>query len=98
MVYRARLSYNDHRNSRGAELSGASSVVRQERANFHRYNIRDPEDEYDPMFDDYDRREWLSEAIEDSISPSVERQILNGTPLVEVMVWDDRATVTIISP
>ena len=98
VVYRARLSYNDHRNSRGAELSGASSVVRQERANFHRYNIRDPEDEYDPMFDDYDRREWLSEAIEDSISPSVERQILNGTPLVEVMVWDDRATVTIISP
>ena len=98
-MYRARLSRNDHHNSRGVELRSAAGIVRQDRANYHRYVEQDFDDQYDSMFADRDNRAWLEDALEDTMSASVERQILRGTPVVEVRVWGTRrAEVSIVSP
>lgn len=48
--YYATLSANDLRNSRGARLSDVGSILQQDRANFHRFGIRDDGDGHDPLF------------------------------------------------
>ena len=49
-AYSASLGNADHYNSRGARLTEPWQVIRQDRANFHRFGIRDPGDEYDSFF------------------------------------------------
>ncbi len=41
-TYQARLSARDHRSSSGASLDSIPDILRQDRANFHRFNARDP--------------------------------------------------------
>src|SRR5580698_3701854 len=45
--YTARLSERDHYNSNGQRLRSAAAIVRQDRANFYVYGLRDSEDEPD---------------------------------------------------
>src|SRR3984957_18842556 len=40
--YVALLSEADHFNSNGQRLTSAAAIIRQDRANYHRYGIRDP--------------------------------------------------------
>ena len=42
----------DYYNSSGARLSDPCAIIRQERANFHRFGIRHPSDESDSIFGD----------------------------------------------
>ena len=39
--YNARLSARDHYNSNGERLRTVAAILRQDRANFHRFNRRD---------------------------------------------------------
>ena len=94
--YRARIGPQDHLNSRGDELHSAGGILRQDRANVHRFGVRDSEDEVDSMFHDQERRSWLESALEDSISLPVATQILVGNPVVEITVWEHGADVTIV--
>jgi hypothetical protein len=48
--YTTLLSDADHFNSRGQRLTTAAAIIRQNRANFHRFGIRSPEDQDDPFF------------------------------------------------
>lgn len=57
--YCAFLSATDHMNSKGAPLTAAAQVIRQDRANFHRFNIRDEADDWDSLFADANKRERL---------------------------------------
>ena len=50
--YVALLSEADHFNSKGQRLTSAAAIIRQDRANFHRYGIKDPQDEGDTFFAD----------------------------------------------
>jgi hypothetical protein len=50
--YSALLSEADHFNSRGQPLTTADAIIRQNRANFHRFGIRSPEDQDDPLLRD----------------------------------------------
>jgi hypothetical protein len=44
--YVAFLSEADHFNSNGERLRSAAAIIRQDRANFHRFGRRDPDDHF----------------------------------------------------
>jgi hypothetical protein len=54
--YVALLSEADPFNSNGQRLMSAAAIIRQDRANFHRFGIRDPQDEDDAFFADEGNR------------------------------------------
>jgi lipase chaperone LimK len=85
--YVARLSAADHFNSNGERLTSAAAIIRQDRANFHRFGVRDLEDESDPFFADQDNRAALEQMLERGrAAPGVIDRVVNGTPLVRVEV------------
>ena len=96
LAYVARLSRTDHHNSKGVRLKDAAGVVRQERAYYHRFNRADAEDEFDSMFHEYDKREWLCETLDRTLDADTAKAIMDGTPLVRVTVWPDTARVEIV--
>lgn len=101
--YQARLSEQDHFNSSGQRLSTAAGIIRQDRANFHRFGKRDQEDETDRFFEASDNRTTLERLLDRGQADSgVISSIVNGTPLVRVEVWRNNSgayiTVTLISP
>jgi hypothetical protein len=101
--YIARLSARDHFSSKGERLQSAAAIIRQDRANFYIYDIRDPEDEPDAFFANKGNRERLEQLLEHGSSErSAVRHVLNGTPLIKVMIYRDNAgrdyiNVTVIS-
>jgi S1-C subfamily serine protease len=100
--YQALLSEQDHFNSSGQRISTAAGIIRQDRANFHRFGKRDQEDETDRFFSDSDNRATLENLLNRGrADPGVIARIVNGTPLVRVEVWRDNSgayvTVTLIS-
>jgi len=92
-TYTARLSKRDHYNSSGTRLTSAAAIIRQDRANFHKFNKRDPEDENDRFFASADNRALMERQLNRGRSnPSVLRAIVRGTPLVQVSVYRDDQT------
>jgi hypothetical protein len=90
--YVARLSVTDHLNSNGQRLTSAAAIIRQDRANFHRFRIRDPEDQDDPFFADQGNREALEQMLERGrAEPGVIERIVNGTPLIRVEIFRSNA-------
>ena len=57
--YNAELSVADAHSSNGQPLEGWCSLIRQDRANWHRFGKRDPDDEADPFFDSPERRAMI---------------------------------------
>lgn len=94
-IYRARLSARDHFNSSGERLKNAAEIIRQDRANFHRYRKRDKEDTGDPIFSDAAARASLDDARVEFRSASDVAAVLNGTPLVRVEIWGDTVRVSL---
>lgn len=96
--YTARLSANDHYHFKtGAKLRYASQVIRQDRLNNHAHNNRDREDQSDSMFGNFRARGQLAKLLQGRISPADERTITTTTPLVEVSVWPNYASVRVIA-
>ncbi len=86
--YVARLSEADHLNSNGQRLDSAAAIIRQDRANYHRFGIRDTEDQDDALFADERNRLALEQMLERGhADPGVIDRIVNGTPLVRVDVY-----------
>ena len=101
--YQALLSEKDHFSSSGQRLTSAAAVIRQDRANFHRFGLRDQADENDRFFANIDNRSALEKLIERGrAEPGVISSIVNGTPLVRVEVWRGNAgpfvVVTLVAP
>ena len=99
--YQAYLSKQDHFNSKGQRLTSAAAIIRQDRANFHRYGIKDPADENDSFFADMGNRAALERLLERGrATPGVISRIVNGTLLINVKVWEGPngpyVTVTIL--
>jgi hypothetical protein len=85
--YVARLGVNDHYNSRGVRLTSAAAIIRQDRANFHQFGIRDPEDQGDIFFASKANRERLERMLENgTATQSALWAIVNETPLVVVRI------------
>ena len=86
--YVALLSEADHFNSSGQRLTSAAAVIRQDRANFHRFGIKDPQDEGDAFFADEGNRAALEQMLERGRpEPGVIARIVNGTPLIRVEIY-----------
>lgn len=89
--YNARLSSADHFNSNGERLTSPAAIIRQDRANFHKFGIRDPEDEGDSYFSDKGNRAALERLLERGhTAPAARRAIVNGTPMVHIELWRAR--------
>jgi hypothetical protein len=96
--YVARLSARDHFNSNGQRLASAAAIIRQDRANFYVYGIRDPEDQPDSFFQSKANRALLETLLEHGrSSPGAIERVVNGTPLVRVDVYRNFVSVTILS-
>jgi hypothetical protein len=97
-TYTARLSERDHYNSNGQRLRSAAAIIRQDRANFYVYGVRDGEDEPDPYFSSKSNRARLEEMLENGrATPDAIDRIVNGTPLIRVEIYATGIEVTIIS-
>ncbi|MEO0634483.1 MAG: hypothetical protein AAFY52_10230 [Pseudomonadota bacterium] len=59
-AYYAMLTGPDLSNSRGVPLGSFCAIVQQDRANYHRFGIRQQGDEWDPVFADRNARSVIS--------------------------------------
>ena len=81
--YIALLSEADHFNSKGQRLNSAAAIIRQNRANFHRFGIRSPEDQDDPFFANEANRAALEQMLERGRADAgVVERIVSGPPVL----------------
>jgi hypothetical protein len=86
--YSAFIAPEDLRNSRGQGLRDPWAVLRQDRANFHRYGIRQFADEYDPVFLSADARAQMQRLVaQGRIDPAARRVLRHGGGIVHVRVY-----------
>jgi hypothetical protein len=96
--YTARLSARDHFNSNGERLRSAAAIIRQDRANFYVYGLRDSEDEPDSFFSNKGNRARLEGMLENGrTTPDAIQRIVNGTPLIRVDIYSNGISVSILS-
>jgi hypothetical protein len=88
----ARLSEEDHINPKGARLQTVPMILQQDRGNYHSRKSRDPEDTADDFFTTIQVRLQFKDFIETGgpVSSQVSQAILNGTPLVQVSIYESR--------
>lgn len=96
--YVARISDRDHHASDGYALDSAAQMVRQDRANYHKFRRRDRDDENDVWFRGNDDRARLERMLQrpGAMSGSVKRAIANGEPLIQVDVYTRSVEVSIL--
>ena len=93
--YSAYIGMQDLYNSKGVRLSAPWQVLRQDRANYHRFGISQPGDEWDPFFGDYDNRAAMEQMVmHGSINPKAARDIMKGGALVYVEIWGENGRGT----
>jgi hypothetical protein len=78
----------------GNGLTSAAAIIRQDRANVHRYGKRDLDDENDTFFADEGNRAVLEQMLDrGQADPGVLSRIVNGTPAygsISIGAWTDR--------
>ncbi|MCP3971051.1 MAG: hypothetical protein GY717_12190 [Rhodobacteraceae bacterium] len=93
--YTALLSTNDHYNSKGVRLNAVWQILRQDRANYHRFGTGDAQDGWDSFFGSMQNRakaeQWLMNGY---IDPNTARYIVNNVVTVEVEIWGYGTTGT----
>jgi hypothetical protein len=96
--YTARLSPADHYNSNGVRLHSAAAIIRQDRANYYVYRIRDSEDEPDSFFSIKSNRARMEQMLENGrATPDAVYKIVNETPLIRVDIYSTGINVTVVS-
>ena len=86
--YAAYIGEDDLYNSEGTRLSEPWQVLRQDRANFHRFGLSQDGDEWDPFFEDADNREAMENMImRGYVDPDAERMLLSGGAMVYVNIY-----------
>ena len=97
--YTARLGAADHVTSSGTRLDTVAAILRQDRANLHRFGTPDPEDETDPVFVTAEARAGFERLVARGlVRPEVRRAIISATPLVRVSVYPTRVDVELLAP
>lgn len=93
--YRAYIGNADLYNSKGQRLSTVEQVLRQDRANVHRFNISQAGDEWDPYFDSYEGRSEMDRLLRNGSISAGARQVLSqGGGAVYVGVYGDGGGIT----
>ncbi|RUW21438.1 hypothetical protein EN858_03330 [Mesorhizobium sp. M4B.F.Ca.ET.215.01.1.1] len=96
--YVARISERDHQASDGYPLDSAAQMVRQDRANWHKFHRRDRDDEGDAWFRSNEDRADLERMLKrgGAMSGATRRAIINGEPLIQVDVYSNSVYVSIL--
>jgi hypothetical protein len=96
--YVARISDNDHQASDGYALDSAAQMVRQDRANWHKFGYGDAEDQDDPWFGSKAARTRLESMLKKggAMSARTRSAIENGNPVVQVDVYRNSVEVSIL--
>lgn len=96
--YVARISDEDHFASDGYKLDSAAQMVRQDRANYHKFHRRDRDDERDAWFRSNDDRARLERMLQQpgAMSGSTKNAIVRGEPLIQVDVYRRSVRVTVL--
>jgi len=96
--YVARISDEDHFASDGYRLDSAAQMVRQDRANYHKFHRRDRDDERDSWFRSNDDRARLERMLQrpGAMSGSTKNAIVRGEPLIQVDVYTRSVRVTVL--
>jgi hypothetical protein len=72
----------------GQRLTSAAAIIRQDRANYYRYGVRDPDDEGDQFFADEGNRAVLEQMLDRGrAEPGVLSRIVNGTSRIRVDIY-----------
>lgn len=86
--YVAYIGSDDLYNSRGSRLTEPWQILRQDRANFHRFGISQRGDEWDAFFGDIDNRAIMERMVmRGSIDPRAARDIVQGGATVVVNIY-----------
>ena len=92
--YTARISSNDKVNSEGGHLKSVGDIIRQDRANFHKFGTSDLEDQTDSFFSDEKKRERIPAMLKNGyIEKATQNAILNGSPSILVNVYRNHIDV-----
>lgn len=93
--YWAYIGSRDLYNSKGQRLTEPWQVLRQDRANYHRFGVSQAGDEWDPFFGDIDNRAAMERMImQGYIEPSAASILLNGGATVHVRIFGQGNTGT----
>jgi len=86
--YDAYIGEDDLYNSKGARLTKPWQIIRQDRANFYKYGIRQDGDEADPFFASAANREAAESMIrEGSMTRDARRMLLQGDVMIHVEIY-----------
>lgn len=92
--YCAQISDNDKYASDGYHLTDAGSILRQDRANYHRFGVADADDYGDSIFTSTSARERIPAMLDNGyIEPYIAREIVRGYPYVCVDIYRNSLTV-----
>ncbi len=95
--YIARLSDEDHFNAKGAKLTSATAILLRDRVN-NSAQRGDPEDQQDSYLSTPQARNFFAQMLkEQPLSETLQRSILQGTPLLRIQLYGDRYNITILS-
>lgn len=96
--YIAVLSAKDHFNSKGKRLTSAAAIIRQDRANYHKFGLRDQGDAGDSFFADAENRATLEKMLERGTSTrSAINSVVNGTPVILVQIFRSESGLPFIN-
>jgi hypothetical protein len=86
--YAAYIGQDDLYNSEGQRLREPWQILRQDRANFHRFGIAQLGDEWDPFFGDVDNRAAMEAMLRSgTITSLARRDIVGGDVTVYVTIY-----------
>ena len=86
--YLAYIGEDDLYNSQGERLTQPWQILRQDRANFHKFGISQDGDEWDEFFSSVDNRAAMEQMIMNgSIEPRARRLLLQGDAMVQVSIY-----------
>lgn len=95
-TYFTLIGPEDLYNSSGVRLTDAVQIVRQDRANVHRYGIRHDGDETDRFFSSLENRNKLpAMAAKGKMRPDTARLIRQGDIYIVVTIYKDRIDIEI---
>ncbi|MGB8291081.1 MULTISPECIES: hypothetical protein [Rhizobium] len=86
--YRAYIGEADLFNSNGARLTQPWQIIRQDRANFHQYGVRDRDDETDSFFADPVNRQALEQMLRNgTMTRDAANMIVRGNVWIDVDIY-----------
>jgi hypothetical protein len=96
-VYQARIGTQDHFNSKGNRLKSAAGIIRQDRANYHKFNKKDPDDQSDIFFAKRKNRKLFEQMLgRGTLNKAAQNAILSGNPLIQVSIYQNLVKVVVV--